>query len=561
MTLIQSILHQSPEIALFLSLAIGYWVGKFKFGSFQLGGVAGSLLAAVAISQVGLHIDSGIKAILFALFIYAVGFESGPQFFRSLGRQSLREISMAVVLALSGLITVIVIARMFGLDKGLAAGLAAGGLTQSAIIGTAGSAIDKLGLSPAAAQTMQANVAIGYAVTYIFGSFGAIIVCVNILEWFTGRSIREDAAKAEQEQLQGLHVYAIGESSALPEIVGRVIRITKAGLTVQSVEDGGPQGTVTVERVQRANAQIGVTGPMVLEVGDLVLLVGRRSAVVAQGSVIGDEQRDAEGMDLVMVKRDVAIANPQYLNRSVKDISASLSGDVRHGVYVLALLRAGAPLPIKPDTVVLPGDMVTLFGASADIQRAAHTVGPVVLPSDKTDFVFHGIGITLGLLVGLLVVRLGPVPITLGSGGGALLAGLAFGWWRSRRHTSGNLPTAASTLMRDLGLAGFVAMVGLQSGQQAVTTIMDQGLKLFLLGVLVTVIPLLITMFFGRYVLRYQNVAVFAGALSGARSANPAFGEVLDKAGNGVPTTPFAITYALANVFLTLLGPLIIAFA
>ncbi|OWQ45792.1 aspartate-alanine antiporter [Roseateles noduli] len=560
MTFIQSVLHQSPELALFLSLALGYWIGKFKFGSFQLGGVAGSLLAAVAISQVGVHIDSGIKAILFALFIYAVGFESGPQFFRSLGRQSLREISMAVVLALSGLVTVLVIARVFGLDKGLAAGLAAGGLTQSAIIGTAGSAIDKLGLSPEAAQTMQANVAIGYAVTYIFGSFGAIIVCVNLLQWFMKRDIRKDALQAEQAQLKGLRLYAADESSALPDIVGRVIRITQTGLTVKALENSGPVGAVTVERVRRDGAEIGVTGEMALATGDLILLVGRRSAVVAQAGVIGKEEPHTGDMELVMVRRDVSIANPQYLNRPVGEIVAGLSDGLRHGVYALALLRGGSPVPIRPDTVVLPGDLVTLFGASADIQRAAQSVGPVIVPSDKTDFVFHGFGINVGLLIGLLVVRAGPVPITLGSGGGALLSGLLFGWWRSRRHTAGNLPTAASALMRDLGLAGFVAMVGLQSGQQAVHTILDQGLKLFLLGVLVTVIPLLIAMVVGRYVLRYDNVAVFAGALTGARSANPAFGEVLDKAGNNVPTVPFAITYALANVFLTLLGPLIIAF-
>lgn len=560
MAFIRDILHHSPELALFLSLAAGYWIGNFKFGSFQLGGVAGSLLAAVVISQVGVQIDSGIKAILFALFIYAVGFESGPQFFRSLGRSSLREISMAVVVALSGLATVVVIAKVFSLDKGLAAGLAAGGLTQSAIIGTAGSAIEKLGLSPEAVQTMQANVAIGYAVTYIFGSFGAILVCVNLLQWFMKRTIRADAIQAEQEQLKGVRLFAPDESAALPDIVGRVIRVTRSGLTVQAVEQSGAPGSVTVERVQRQGAETGVTATMVLEVGDLLLLVGRRRAVVAEIGQIGEEVHHNEGMDLVMVKRDVSISNPQYLNRPVSEIAANLTDHVRHGVYALALLRAGSPVPIRPDTVVLPGDLVTLFGASADIQRAAQSVGPVILPSDKTDFVYHGLGISAGLLIGLLVVRAGPVPITLGSGGGALLSGLVFGWWRSRRHTAGNLPTAASALMRDLGLAGFVAMVGLQSGQQAVHTIMDQGLKLFLLGVLVTVIPLVVGMLFGRYVLRYDNVAILAGALTGARSANPAFGEVLDKAGNNVATVPFAITYALANVFLTLLGPLIIAF-
>jgi putative transport protein len=195
-----------------------------------------------------------------------------------------------------------------------------------------------------------------------------------------------------------------------------------------------------------------------------------------------------------------------------------------------------------------------------DLQRLASHVGPAIIPSDKTDFVFHGFGLVVGLLVGLLVLRIGSIPLTLGAGGGALLAGLAFGWYRSRHMTMGNLPSAASTLLRDLGLAGFVAVVGLQSGQQAVKTIIESGISIFLIGAVVTILPLIITMLVGRYVLRYDNTAVFAGALSGSRSANPAFGEILDKAGNSVPTTPFAITYALANVFLTLLGPLVVAF-
>ncbi|TDS85029.1 aspartate-alanine antiporter [Comamonas sp. JUb58] len=558
---LRGILHQAPEIALFAALALGYGIGKLRFGSFQLGGVAGSLLAAVLISQVGVQIDSGIKAVLFALFIYAVGFESGPQFFRSLGRQSIKEILMAAVVAISGLVTVVVLARVFHLDKGLAAGLAAGGMTQSAIIGTAGSAIEKLGLAADEVQRMQANVAIGYAVTYIFGSFGAILLCVNVLQWLTGRKIHDDAIQAEQEMLKGVHVYGAGESPAAPDLVGRIFKVKQSGGTVAELEASAQQGPATIERIRRKNALVGVDPQLVLEAGDIVLLVGRRAAVVALGASIGDELQSAEDMDVVMVRRDVSITNSQYLNRSVKDILDCLTPEFKHGVYAVALTRSGSPLPITPKTLIVPGDVVTLFGTPQDVQNAAQSVGPILIPSDKTDFVFHGLGITVGLLIGLLVLRIGSIPITLGSGGGALLAGLLFGWWRSRKHTLGNMPTAASTLLRDLGLAGFVAMVGLQSGQQAVSTVMEQGLSLFLMGMVVTIVPLLIAMLFGKYVLRYENVAIFAGALSGARSANPAFGEVLDKAGNAIPTVPFAITYALANVFLTLLGPLVIAFA
>ncbi|MGE6319596.1 aspartate-alanine antiporter [Pseudomonas oryzihabitans] len=565
MEYLRQILNQAPELALFLSLAIGYWVGSIQFGKFQLGGVAGSLLVAVVISQIGISIDNGIKSVLFALFIYAVGFESGPQFFRSLGRQSLREIILAAVMALSGLLTIIACARLFGLDKGIAAGIAAGSMTQSAIIGTASAAIAKLDLPLEQIQALQGNVAVGYAVTYIFGSFGAIILCVNVLPWFMRRSIRDDATQAEAELLAGAKVYGPGELPAIPPLVGRLYRIDQAaGQTVAQLEvsdQGDPQAALTIERIKRGGALVGVTPTTVLEAGDVVLVVGRRAGVVAIAARLGAELQSSPDMDVVVVQRDVSLDNPAFIGRRVAEIRQAASQALRHGVYVVGVKRAGRPLALEPDTVIEAGDLVTLYGTPDDIQRVAQQVGSIIVPSDKTDFVFHGFGLAVGLLIGLVVIRLGAIPLTLGSGGGALIAGLVFGWYRSRHLTRGNLPLPASTLLRDLGLAGFVAVVGLQSGRQAVETIATQGLSIFLIGVVVCVVPIVITILVGRYVLRYRNLALFAGAVAGARSANPAFGEVLDKAGNSIPTVPFAVTYALANVFLTLLGPLVVAFA
>jgi putative transport protein len=169
-----------------------------------------------------------------------------------------------------------------------------------------------------------------------------------------------------------------------------------------------------------------------------------------------------------------------------------------------------------------------------------------------------GVGLVIGLLIGLVVINIGGIPLTLGSGGGCLLAGLVFGWMRGKHPMYGVMPPAASRLLQDFGLAAFVAVVGLNSGLQAVVTVKQLGITIFLLGVFVTLFPLLLTMLFGRYVLKYNNAAILAGALSGSRSANPAFGGVLDKAESAVPTVPFAITYAIANVALTLLGPLVV---
>lgn len=558
---IHSILDQAPEIALFLSVAGGYWIGKFQFGKFQLGEVAGCLLVAVAISQIGVSIDDGVKSFLFALFIYAVGFECGPTFFQSLDRKSIREVLLAVVLAASGLITVIVMAHLSGLDKGLAAGIASGGLTQSAIIGTASSAIGKLALPAEEIQRLQNNVAVGYAVTYIFGTLGPILVCVNLLPWMMKRSIRDDAIKAQTAMLAGTHPLGPGEQYAMRALVGRLYRIEQAaGRTVAEIEAAAANGPVSIERVKRNNMLIGLQPTLRLQTGDIILLVGRRAGVVGLAGTLGVELRTSRGMDVIMLERDVVITNPAYTHRTVAEIRRATADIQHHGVYVTGVKRSGVPLTLTPNTVIESGDIATLYGSAKDVQRVAKSVGTDIIPSDITDWIYHGLGLVLGLLIGLAEIRIGDIPLTLGGGGGALLAGLLFGWYRTRNLTIGNMPVPAMTALRDLGIAGFIAVVGLQSGRQAVNTVAESGLSIFLAGVVVTLVPLLITLLVGRYLLRYDNAAIFAGALAGARSANPAFGEVLTQAGNSIPTVPFVITYALANILLTLLGPLVVAF-
>jgi putative transport protein len=555
---LHEIFQKTPETALFLSLAAGYLIGQINFGKFQLGGVGGSLLAAVVVSQVGVQIDNGVKSVMFALFIYAVGYDSGPQFFNSLNRKTLREIAMALFLAVTALVTVIVCAKLFGLNKGLAAGLAGGALTQSAIIGTAGDAIARLGLSAQETKALQADVAIAYAVTYVFGSLGSILVCVNILPKFMGQSLRDASIEAERS-LAGAPGPAAGQVSALPALVGRAYRVGAgaAGRTVAELE-GAEQDMITVERIRRAGEAIEPRADITLETGDIVLVVGRREVMVHAAAQLGQEIADTDGMSIVVQRRQGVFTRRGMNHTTIAAVRATVDRDMRHGVYLQAISRAGMPLPVLPETQLEHGDVLTFFGSPQDTKRAVDAAGYELPYSNKTDFIYMGVGIVIGLLLGLIVVRVGGIPVTLGSGGGCLLAGLVFGWMRGKHPMYGVMPPAASQLLKDLGLAAFVAVVGLNSGLQAVTTVKQSGLAIFLLGVFVTLFPMLLTMLFGRYVLRYDNAAIFAGALSGSRSANPAFGGVLDKAGSAVPTAAFAVTYALANVLLTLLGPLIV---
>lgn len=463
-------------------------------------------------------------------------------------------------MAVTGLITVLIMAKLFNLDKGLAAGMAAGGMTQSAIIGTAGDALSRLDLPLQEIQRLQANVAIGYAVTYIFGSLGAIIVCVNILPRFMGREIRDDALKAQSEKLKGAFELAPGQELAMPEIVGRIYKVEHIdGQKVSELES--KVSGITLERLKRKNQLVDIRPVTILQTDDIVLVIGRRAAVIQVADLIGTELQSSQGMEMIMDTTDIILTNTKYTNRSLGDIKTNTPSDLKHGIYVLGIQRNGEQQSLNDETILKQGDRITVYGTESDLKRLIKEGGQALPESLKTDWIFHGAGLVVGLLIGLIVVRIGGVPLTLGAGGGALLSGLIFGWLRSRHQVHGNMPAAASQLLKDLGLAGFVAAVGLQSGLQAIETIKESGLSLFMIGVVVTLVPLILSMFFARYVLKYTNVAVMAGAISGARSANPAFGGVLDKAGNSIPTVPFAITYALANVFLTLLGPLIVGLA
>ncbi|CAG4889146.1 aspartate-alanine antiporter [Paraburkholderia gardini] len=555
---LHDIFHKSPEIALFLSLAVGYLIGQIRFGKFQLGGVGGSLLAAVVISQAGVTIDNGVKSVMFALFIYAVGYDSGPQFFNSLNRKTLREIAMALFLAVSALATVVVCAKLFGLNKGLAAGLAGGALTQSAIIGTAGDAIARLGLPADQVKSLQSDVAIAYAVTYVFGSLGAIIVCVNILPKFMGQSLRDASIDAEKALAGDTAVRGPGQITALPELVGRAYRVgPAAGRQVAELELS-QNDTITIERIRRAGKTLEPRPDIVLLKDDIVLIAGRRDGMVGVAALIGPETGDTDGISLVMQTRQGVFTRKGMNHTTIAAVRTTVDRDMRHGVFIESATRAGQPLPVLPETKLEHGDVITFYGSPKDTKRAVDEAGYELPYSNKTDFIYMGVGLVLGLLIGLIVVRMGGIPLTLGSGGGCLLAGLLFGWMRGKHPMYGVMPSAASRLLQDFGLASFVAVVGLNSGLQAVVTVRQSGITIFLLGVFVTLFPLLLTMLFGRYVLRYNNAALLAGALSGSRSANPAFGGVLDKAESAVPTVPFAITYAIANVLLTLLGPLVV---
>lgn len=550
----------APIAALFVTIALGYLVGKLTIGQFVLGGIAGTLLVGVGIGQLDVDLDPGIKTVFFALFIYAVGYQGGPQFFNALNRKSLNQLASAFVMCVLGLVCVLVAAWVFGLDRGTAAGLAAGGLTQSAIIGTADGALARLDLAPDVIKTMQTNVAVGYAVCYIFGSLGPIIMITWFLPTIMKWDIRAEAIKLEKEMSGGRPSLEPGQFNAARRIATRVYHVRDDAPAVgkRVLDIDRDLSDAAVEAILRDGGMLGLGDDVEIAAGDLVAITGLIAAERGGPDYFGPEVQPPAAFELVEEAREMVLTNRKVAGRTLKDLHDNVGVETRHGIFVDAVIRMGRDLPVLPDLELKRGDELRLIGSPADLDRVQSKVGYDIPAAAVTDFVFFGLGMTIGVALGLIQFKLGGVPVSIGTGGGCLLSGLFFGWLRSTHPRYAALPRGASNFLRDFGLAVFVAVVGISAGPQALETIKSHGAQIFLLGVGVTLIPQVLGFYFNYYVLRIRNPIEALACVAGGRSANPGFAALMGKAGNATPVVAFTVTYAVANVFLTLWGPIII---
>lgn len=562
MEIIYEQLRNFPFITLFLSIGIGYFLGKFKVGKFQLGGIAGTLIVGVILGQVGgIHINEEIKDVFFALFIFMVGYLGGPQFFASLKPSAIKYLIAAFGMTLLGLLTVIGLALWSGLDAGLAAGLAAGGLTQSAIIGTASNAIDQLGLAANVAKDMKTNVAVGYSITYIFGSIGPILM-VSIVAIVMKWDIRQEAIKLAIK-MGGSGELGDGQFKPISRVATRTYKVTKSSKFIKkTIADLEAEfnSDLTVEKVLIGTKSIDPDPTTVIELDNILLISGLVTAFSKVGISIGDEVSEyEENIDFIEEIRNVFITNKKIHGLTLKQLHDKSTLEERHGIYVNGISRTSKELPVLEGTELHVGDELALVGSKKDLDRVEKLIGYKAPSVTKTEFVTFGIGMVLGFLIGEINFVINGTDIALGSGLGCLVSGLLMGFIRTRHPKIGSVNTGAADFLQSFGLAVFVAVVGLNAGQPALLAIKEHGVTLLLLGVVVTMLPMIIQIVINYKIFKITNPVEALGVLTGSKSANPGFAALLEKAGNSTCTATFTMTYAVANIFLTLWGPIIIA--
>jgi aspartate-alanine antiporter len=551
------IISTAPEIFLLLAVAIGTSLGRIKVHGFSIGTTACTLIVAVLIGQLGAFtFPSLLRTILFSLFVFTIGYRSGPEFFASLSLRTLSQVALALVLGGTGLIIVLAFAFTFGLDPGTASGLAAGALTQSSVIGTASGALAQLGLPGGVLKQQEANIAAGYAVTYVLGYILTLLYVPFAAPKLMRIDLKTEAKKLEAELSGGDPPRA--DNLHYRKFQARAYRVSAcAGQTVKAIEDRIGSRTV-IERIVRKGNDVEPHLDTVLESDDDIVIAGPTAAIVAARSVIGTEIDADEILKAIPGNViDVLVDNRRLHGRSIREV-AEIVGSNARGVFLRSLTRMSRDVPLSPDTRIYVGDVMTLVGGARNVERAAAQVGQILRSGDRTDIAFLAAGIAAGLLAGLLSVRIGSVPLTLGGGGGALIAGLICGWLRSRRPTLGAMPPAAQQTLSDFGLGGFIAAIGLGNGQAAWTAIQTHGLLLVGMGLVVTLMPLIVATLFAYHVLR-MNPVITCGALAGAMTVDAAVTGCCEVAESQTPVLGVAVPYAVGNVVLTVLGPIIVA--
>ena len=561
---IQATFREYPSIPIFLTIGLGFWFGKFRYKSLSLGVVTSVLLIGVVVGAV-FHVTIGapLKSLFFLLFLFAIGYRCGPQFVSAIRGQGIKQVIFAVVICGLCLAVTWACAKFMGYNAGIATGLFSGAQTISAVIGIGSDTIQSVlnagSISAEQAKNWDEMMPVCYAVTYVFGTIGSAWILGNLGPIMLGGldKVRKQTKELEQQL----------DHSTLPNdpafvdgnqpIVFRAYKVTAEHFsipqTVAQIEAHFQTlgRRIFVERVRDTSGKIFQSTPdMVIKLGDEVVLSGRHEYIIQDESWVGPEIDDAKLMTFAVEKTRVMVSK-KTAGLTVDELRAK---PWMYGIMIGAIDRSGGiEIPVLAQTKLMEGDMLTIEGLPQEVQAACPEIGYEEKPSDQTDVVFLALCIFLGALVGAMTLTIKDVPISLSTAGGALIAGIFFGWWRTKRPSVGYIPNAVIWFMNNLGLNMFIAVIGIQCGPVFIPGIEKVGIMLFVMGMISTSVPLLIGMWLGDKVFKFHP-AINLGCCAGGRTTTAALGAITSALDSSVPALGYTVTYAVGNTVLILMG-------
>jgi putative transport protein len=551
-------LKANPFLLLFFTVGLAVWVGKFSVKGYGLGMVAAAIVVGVALATwastygVKLQLDNFAKSLMYYLFMYGVGLRVGPSFFNSLKKDGLTFTILAVVCSVLGLGLVVVMSRLFGLPGGAAGGILAGSQTMSAAIGTAEMAMTQGAYKVPAGSTAEgisAMIALGYGITYIWGTVGIILVCKYLPKWW-GVDARK-SAKEYEEQHGVPNLDDAGLVGYRPAGL-RAYRLENketAGKTIAQLRQSYPQYRIL--NVVRGGEVLGASADLAMQVGDIVALGGRLEDLTANMGLLGPEVPDSKALAIPLDQAEILVTEKSMEGRELKEFRhEEFAGQLQ----LLRIERGGVPIPLGAETQLKRFDVLFVAGLKSAVEKVAAALGKVARPSTATDLLTLSIGMIVGLLIGAINIPVAGFMVGLGNAGGLLLSGIFVSSAVSRLRFFGSTPNAARNILEDLGLVTFVGIVGINAGASLLAQLTGAiAVKIFLVGFIASTIPPFVTWALGYHVFKI-NPAVLMGGVAGARSHSGPCREAAKEINSSVPWVGFPVGYAVSGVLLTVFG-------
>ncbi len=509
--------------ALFLIITLGFLLGKIKIRGISLD-ISAIIFVALLFGHLGIKLPEDFQNLGLVLFIFTVGIQAGPGFFDSFRKQGLKLVTVAVILVLSGGITVFVLMLIFNIDPKIAIGLFTGAMTSTP------------GLAVAIDTTQSSLASIGYGLAYPFGVLG-VIIFVRMLPRLLGTKLEKAEKEIEEEQ-----------KTVYPEIINRHFCVENQnvfGKTIGLLNIRTMTGA-SISRVMHNDDAFTPSATTVLHKGDLIKAVGTHSALDKLELLIGKSVRADIPLGDNYDIQSILVTNKEVVHKSIGQLNL-LSN---YSATVTRIRRSGIDIAPNSSSIIKFGDKL-LIACHKDQMKAVSTLfGNEDKKLSDTDFFPIAAGIVLGLLFGKISFVLSPeFKFTPGLTGGILFVALILGNLGKTGPVIWSMSATANQLLRQLGLFFFLATVGTQAGGHLVSTFMSYGFTLIIVGALVTIIPMLVATIIGHYIFKI-NIFDLLGMITGGMTSTPGLAAVDPMVRNNRHHIAYATVYPAAMVIL-----------
>ena len=522
---------------LFAILAAGYAVGRLTVRGISLG-TAGVLFVALVFGHFGMQVPHEVMELGLLLFVYAVGLQAGPRFFRTFRRQGLRFVVIGLVTVTVAALLTVGVAYALGLPYDLASGLYTGAMTCTPALAGAIDALERL------VPGQSANASVGYGVAYPY-SMIAVVLLMQFLPRLLRRDPQQEGARWRREQrveMPGLQVRQFCLSN--PNCFGRRLQEVNPGRMSQA----------NISRVRRGSQVFAATPEVTLQEGDVVMVVGTDEELDKMRLLLGEETQVPMDLNPDVVTRDVVVSERSLVGKRF----AELHLRERYDVVITRVRRQGFELSPTGSVSLEMGDRLHVVGERSALETFAQLVGGHPGEADETNMLPFLLGLLLGVAVGEIPLPLpNDLTVKLGAAGGAFLVSLLLGHFGRIGPFRMYVPAAARNLSRELGLMLFLAGAGTNAGSRLVGVIQQQGWGLLLGGVFITTVSVLAGLLLTHRLYR-MNLLATMGALCACMTNPPALGAASAQSDTDLPTLAYASVYPVALIFKIVLAQLLV---